>query len=819
MINIWSVLNQTLSISLIAALILLIKIGLKDKLSPRWQYGIWSVLAIRMLFPVSTGKYLILPIPYWIETIKSVFEKLLDSNYTEIYQVAEVRHVFPVITDMPKSITDWLFVVYFAGVLVVSGWYLLVYFRLRHFLKAGIRPSEDIKAQVNRVCTAYGLNACKIVLVPNLPSAFVCGGVTPILALPEGKNVDDKVILHELLHLKYHDEIQNGIWCIFRSLHWCNPWMQYIFNCIENDMESLCDQRVLERLDGEERREYGMILLDMTNERYARVPGTSSISNGGENIKQRIEAIVRFKKYPKGMELVSACMGIFMLVSVFGGTSYAYSFANLRPRTQDELTASMAMARVNRCTTVAGALAAYAQGLIDRNGIYIACATSIQEHEELENMMSDGSPESGYYGITMDDGFEDIQLQNNYIIYNLIEKEEEVYEAYLAIGISMETSGEGKLIVPVRITKEDAWVVEEIGERMTTSNGADFWYQDFAMELAQGYMTTGETVMESTQEYMAIGETGIMTVKVYTQHTIKQEQNVTDLMVVNAEFDKVKMNQIVTYEYRFDEKTREEVSKAGFHCVMLNSLDAKPKFTKDALQGYSGDFSREIMAHESVNGKKKISQFSMGYEFEAKEFPSGIPEAYAAKIYWNMDVVEELKLLPVETHGASIYLMIGNKHAVSMNAYAKQKFVTEKDKSYHSAPDKSNDEIYETLKEIRYCTNEEKYVDALQSYEIFEYDTHNSSIPSIQKHDVEISRPRIFYDAQDENWIVLCHGIDKNLQNGRTCKLVLYDGDGEKIEEEPIDLISDNDGRSWVGIWTFEKAFAKIEGSAVVFYE
>ena len=41
---------------------------------------------------------------------------------------------------------------------------------------------------------------------------------------------------------------------------------------------------VLERLEGEERRAYGVILLSMADGRYARAPGTSSMANGGTRI-------------------------------------------------------------------------------------------------------------------------------------------------------------------------------------------------------------------------------------------------------------------------------------------------------------------------------------------------------------------------------------------------------------------------------------------------------------------------------------------------------------------------------------------------------
>lgn len=172
---------------------------------------------------------------------------------------------------------------------------------------------------MDAVGNQYHLRPCRAVAIPGLPSAFVCGVFRPALAVPAGAEPDSKVLLHELLHLKYSDGAQSVVWSVFRALHWCNPFLLYVFHRIGNDMEQLCDQRVLERLEGEQCREYGGILLSMVNEKYPRAPGTTSLSNGGKNIARRIEAIARFKKYPRGMALVSVCAAaVLMGASLFG---------------------------------------------------------------------------------------------------------------------------------------------------------------------------------------------------------------------------------------------------------------------------------------------------------------------------------------------------------------------------------------------------------------------------------------------------------------------------------------------------------------------
>jgi bla regulator protein BlaR1 len=241
MTSIWGFLVQTLTVSLAAALLLAVKELLSDKLSPRWQYGVWSVLALRILLPVSMGRNVLLPIPLWVETWKATAEKALHSAYADVYTPISIRWPIPLLRSRPQSVTDWLFAVYAAGVVISLLWYLVSYLRLRLALRRGSPVSEATQTRLQSVCARYALRPCRAVTVMGLPSAFVCGVLRPVLALPAEAETDAKVLLHELLHLRHHDALQSAVWCVLRSLHWCNPFLQYIFNRIGNDMEALCD--------------------------------------------------------------------------------------------------------------------------------------------------------------------------------------------------------------------------------------------------------------------------------------------------------------------------------------------------------------------------------------------------------------------------------------------------------------------------------------------------------------------------------------------------------------------------------------------------
>lgn len=51
MTDFWSFLLQTLTASGVAVLLLCVKALFRDKLSPRWQFGVWGILALILLLP------------------------------------------------------------------------------------------------------------------------------------------------------------------------------------------------------------------------------------------------------------------------------------------------------------------------------------------------------------------------------------------------------------------------------------------------------------------------------------------------------------------------------------------------------------------------------------------------------------------------------------------------------------------------------------------------------------------------------------------------------------------------------------------------
>lgn len=144
-------LSDFIAVTFVAILILGVKVLLKDKLSPRWQYVVWSILAVRILLPVNIKRYILLPVYIWIEVGKSVLEKRLHSNFTNIHELIRLEHSFPYIKKSPESITDWLFIIYIAGLICMLFWYTILYIKLRILLNQAEEPAENQKIHIIEV--------------------------------------------------------------------------------------------------------------------------------------------------------------------------------------------------------------------------------------------------------------------------------------------------------------------------------------------------------------------------------------------------------------------------------------------------------------------------------------------------------------------------------------------------------------------------------------------------------------------------------------------------------------------------------------------
>ena len=652
MVNIWEFLLQTISVSLVAGLILFVKNIFKDKLTPRWQYGIWVILILRIFMPVKADKLVLLPFSIYLEMLKSYIENFLGSSFTHPLTATGSSSVFPYISSAPKSITDVLFIIYIAGVIAFLCFYLVSYIKLRLVLRKGNDISSEKRLELQHILSENNIKKIKIISVKGINSAFICGIFSPVLVLPTEREIDKKILLHEIMHLKHLDSFQNIFWCLLRCLHWCNPFMHYVFNVIGNDMEMLCDQRVLENLEGEDRREYGVLLLNEVNQKYARMPGTTSVSNGGKNIAKRIEAIVRFKKYPKGMALVSVCIAIILsLPCLFVNAGYSASNNIYYPQTEYQYQKALAYARINRPTTIAGAIDTYAKALIENNGIMLLTASPVEKHQEIINNL---------YGYHFINDVLDLDFYESgsrpFSVFNLTKTGDEKYSAVIVFSIYEEDvenySKENEygfgdtLFVPIEVFKENnCWVVRETGERKKSKNYLD------DSPLAQIYCLKDDapTLFEDVKQ----GENGTLTVKTSSVYQIEYDTSsgndtffsnskIYDSNVnLNADFNGCHVETNYIYNYNGDDYKKVERVAIEYSADLNTdfSLEKSHSFNTSS-SSTDGSGYRSSSVNDGEEWDRTISDSDINSNYDYKELMEGYSSTRKIAVYVDGKLVD-----------------------------------------------------------------------------------------------------------------------------------------------------------------------------------
>ena len=645
MTDLWGFLLQTLTASGVAVLLLVFKAIFRDKLSPRWQFAVWGVLGLVLLVPAGLGgRYVLLNWPLWVETAKT----FLTGDYSLTRVSAPIP--LPRLT-VPGSAAEWLYAVYAAGVLFFLVRYLLSYLRLRRSLRRGIPAGEKTAAQIKAVAEQYGLPSCRAVEIPGLKTAFICGVFRPVLALPAGGEPDDKVLLHELLHYRHRDAAWGLVICFFRCIHWCNPLLWYCADRAGNDLEARCDQRVLEALEGEERRDYGRILLSMADDKYARVPGTSSIANGGRNIGRRIEAIARFKQYPAGMALVSVCMLVLLAAPLLLGARAGAVYDGVRMESPIELSLSMASARTLRCTTPAGALDAYAKSVLAQNGLYRAMCAPLSEQEEIANSLRSAAQDGRWplweTGLPCWPN-----PQFGYFIYNLEPVGGDAYEGLLVVelnyppdGQPAEVSGTWLGVQRVRAERqEDRWValpLEEFEAVQTTDGALQYGCRDLP---ACRYEAQGAGFIIRL-EYQSI-----CTVDSYTQSDswFSSSPSFDTTPQPHADFSNQHNWISLSAIYIGDPADKEDIHRIAVSYTPMWEGRTRPLLSDPGASNWT---SSDGSGGESIvlegNWDSEIPLSGGGSSGADR------PEAYAANLYLNGQKAAALTLLPVEGGTAS----------------------------------------------------------------------------------------------------------------------------------------------------------------------
>ena len=332
-----------LSLSVSGALLLLLILGLKPlykkRFSKRWQYYIWIVVALRFLLPFTPDTTI----------VGSLFEKFdtaaitneiptspnvpvpADTGNSKAEPTQTNREITTAAMREPFNKYVCLFFIWSALALVLFVRKVTVYQGFIQYIKAGNKEVSDIKILNLLSDCEEKLNIkTRVELSRNslIASPMMIGFFRPRIILPVGELEDKElsyIFVHELIHYKQRDMFYKWLIQIVVCAHWFNPFVYLLEREVNKSCELSCDEIVLSVLDDSAKREYGdtLIFFFKSNNLYKSSLASVTLTEGAEQLKERLGAIMKFRKKSKVVIAITAIFTVAVCVCFFVTGAYA----------------------------------------------------------------------------------------------------------------------------------------------------------------------------------------------------------------------------------------------------------------------------------------------------------------------------------------------------------------------------------------------------------------------------------------------------------------------------------------------------------------
>ena len=303
--------------SVVIAVVIVLRLVLK-KTPKKFLCLLWLLAGIRLLMPFEIQSVISLqPEPptraevvQWQEPILEVIDPEIVEEAQPVHtpavpdnivipEDAEVVYFDNAVTDEVHKVIDYTAIVSYIWLAVACCF--LVY-TVYSYIKLRLMVREAVRE-------APGVWECE-----HIETAFILGFIRPQIYLPMGlsRMVRKYILAHERTHLEKGDHWFKMIGFIALALHWFNPlvWVAYFLLC--KDIEMACDERVVQFMELQERKEYSAALLNCSTNKahFAACP----VAFGEVSVKTRIQSVLRYKKPSFWISLLGVIAIIFVAV-------------------------------------------------------------------------------------------------------------------------------------------------------------------------------------------------------------------------------------------------------------------------------------------------------------------------------------------------------------------------------------------------------------------------------------------------------------------------------------------------------------------------
>ncbi|HEY3853468.1 MAG TPA: M56 family metallopeptidase [Verrucomicrobiae bacterium] len=305
------------------------------RMSPRLRYGLWLLVAVRLVLPATLpsnaslfnlSSYLN---PTKVATLQLPSASSQEAEIGKFNPKQELAQGNSNLSGTPQGFRQrfsYLAFAWGAGALVMTLCFVVTHFRFSQRVASSrslidsrvLNLLEDCRQQMD-VCAPVALVETNAVDGPCL-----FGFLRPRLLLPPGFTQgfsDDElchVFLHELGHVKRHDIFVGWMMAALQVLHWFNPLVWVAIARIRVDRELACDALALSRSTDSDNQTYGRTILKLL-ENFCdpvKAPSLAGIAEDKKQMKERIVMIANFKKTNRASALAALLFIVLGLVTL-----------------------------------------------------------------------------------------------------------------------------------------------------------------------------------------------------------------------------------------------------------------------------------------------------------------------------------------------------------------------------------------------------------------------------------------------------------------------------------------------------------------------
>ncbi len=387
---------NSLNMTLVALLLMLILRALKGIQSPKIRYYSWLIVFVGFLIPVrfSFGHSLI---------------RFANHAGTQTVSVGTGSPIVQV-GGTEVSWSSFLIlttVIYILGVCMFIAVSLFRFSRWKRSVLRLSRTSSDYEFIAERVAEKMEIPSVNVRVTEEVSSPMMIGLLSPTILLPERHYEYHElrlIVKHELIHYQHNDLWIKLLLIICRAVHWFNPFMVLFQRAIEQECEYYCDMSVMKDEPENMRKIYCFSIVNTLEDqirrnREVRPVLATSFYSPKDGLKHRFAMVLGGKKRKIVGILVLA--GVLTVVSgfVLGGSNVKEDTSTRslnNPETVEETTEG----RVENATWYE----VEETTVIDKSSAYDEYTTR-QDPENLD------VPESSAYYTDVDDWVEETQWE------------------------------------------------------------------------------------------------------------------------------------------------------------------------------------------------------------------------------------------------------------------------------------------------------------------------------------------------------------------------------------------------------------------------